>query len=150
MRVREEHGLALRIYLDASVLVALHTPDRFQERATRFIETLRPELLLSDFGAAEFSSAVARMVRTSMLAETEARICFTDFDAWMARGVVEMPVISADIRIADGFVRRLDPPLRAPDAIHLAIAQRLGASLATFDRQMVAAAANFGVTMAEI
>jgi predicted nucleic acid-binding protein len=140
----------LRLYLDASVLVALHTPDRFQERATGLIDRLRPELLLSDFGAAEFSSAVARMVRTGLLKEPDARVCFDDFDLWSARDVVAAAVESADIRAADGFVRRMDTALRAPDAIHLAVARRLDASLATFDRQLAVAGKLLGVTVAEM
>lgn len=132
------------------MLVALHTPDRFQERATGLIDALRPELLLSDFGAAEFSSAVARMVRTGLLTEPDARVCFADFDLWSARGAVGTMVDPADIRAADGLVRRMDTSLRAPDAIHLAIARRLGANLATFDRQLAVAAAMVGVTVAEI
>lgn len=44
----------------------------------------------------------------------------------------------------------MDTALRAPDAIHLAITLRLGASLATFDRQLAVAATLLGVTVAEI
>jgi len=35
--------------------------------------------------------------------------------------------------------------LRAPDAIHLAVADRLGATIATFDRGLAAAAEALGI-----
>jgi uncharacterized protein len=40
-------------------------------------------------------------------------------------------------------------PLRAPDAIHIAMAQRVGAALVTFDRRMAAAARALGIAAAE-
>jgi predicted nucleic acid-binding protein len=45
------------------------------------------------------------------------------------------------------FIRRLDLPLKAPDAIHIAIAQRVNAQLATFDQQMANAAGAVGHTV---
>jgi predicted nucleic acid-binding protein len=44
------------------------------------------------------------------------------------------------------MLRRLDLNLRTPDAIHIAIAQRLGAELATFDVRMAESAEALGVT----
>jgi uncharacterized protein len=55
---------------------------------------------------------------------------------------------AGDIAQADLFVRRLDLPLLAPDAIHIAIAQRLRATLVTFDRQMATAARTLGLAVA--
>jgi predicted nucleic acid-binding protein len=44
-------------------------------------------------------------------------------------------------------IRRLDLNLRAPDAINLAIALRLGAALATFDRRMTENARTLGLAI---
>jgi predicted nucleic acid-binding protein len=49
-----------------------------------------------------------------------------------------------DLAAATMFLRRLDLPLRTPDALHIAIAQRVGAMLVTFDRQMAASARTLG------
>lgn len=47
--------------------------------------------------------------------------------------------------MATAFVRRPDITLRAPDAIHIAAASRLGATLLTLDHGMARAAAALGV-----
>jgi predicted nucleic acid-binding protein len=53
-----------------------------------------------------------------------------------------------DTAQAGSWLRRLDLVLRTPDALHLAIAARLGAPVATFDRGMEAAARNLGLRLA--
>jgi predicted nucleic acid-binding protein len=45
------------------------------------------------------------------------------------------------------LARRLDLPLRTPDALNIAIAQRVGADLVTFDDRMVASARALGITL---
>jgi predicted nucleic acid-binding protein len=54
----------------------------------------------------------------------------------------------SDRSAADLFIRRLDLPLRAPDAINIAIAQRVGATLATFDDKMAECARTLGTNVA--
>jgi predicted nucleic acid-binding protein len=49
-----------------------------------------------------------------------------------------------DVAVATAFLRRLDLTLRAPDAIHIAIAQRVDATLVTFDQGMATAALALG------
>ena len=100
---------------------------------------------VSDFAAAEPASAIARRVRTKELSVSEARDAFAGFDIWMTRNVHRMEALTADVAQAAGLIRRLDLPLRTPDALHLAIAQRSGATLATFDHQMAAAATMVGL-----
>jgi predicted nucleic acid-binding protein len=45
-------------------------------------------------------------------------------------------------------IRQLDLPLLAPDALHIAMAKRAGAVLATFDTKMAASAKNLGLDLA--
>jgi predicted nucleic acid-binding protein len=54
---------------------------------------------------------------------------------------------SADITAAAAFLRRLDLTLRTQDALHLAIAQRVGAELLTFDRRTASAARALGTSV---
>lgn len=55
-----------------------------------------------------------------------------------------VPVTSADIERATATVARFELALRLPDAIHIAIAERLGATLVTSDRQQHRAALALG------
>jgi predicted nucleic acid-binding protein len=142
--------LALTIYLDASLLVALFTNDPFSARADLALRGRNLTVVVSDFAAAEFASAVARQVRTGELSRRDARGAFTDFDIWLARIAARAEIHSADIRSAEAALRRLDLTLRAPDAMNIAIAQRLGAELATFDRKMADCARALGVAVAVI
>jgi predicted nucleic acid-binding protein len=49
--------------------------------------------------------------------------------------------------VAIGLVRRLDPGLRAPDALNIAIAQRCEANLLTFDGKMARSARSLGMNV---
>jgi predicted nucleic acid-binding protein len=136
------------VYLDASVLVALFTNDPFTPRADGFLRENASVLLVSDFAAAEFASVIARHVRTREIARRDARIAFSTFDAWTARVAQRVEIGAADVKAAEAFLRRLDLKLRTPDAINIAIAQRIGAALFTFDDAMIKSARALGMPMA--
>lgn len=138
----------MTVYLDTSVLVALLTNDPLTARATAFLRANAPVLVLSDFVAAEFASAMARRVRTRELAPEDARAAFTTLDTWAARTTRRVETTSADVSAAEAFLRRLDLTLLTPDALNIAIAQRVGAALATFDVKMAASARTLGVNVA--
>jgi uncharacterized protein len=135
------------VYVDASVLVALFTDDVLSVRADAFLRTHSPVLIVSDFAAAEFASAVARHVPMKDIKAQDARRVFATFDAWIARATVRALTTAADIACAAAFLRRLDLPLRTPDALNIAIAQRIGAEVFTFDHKMAASARDLGTTV---
>jgi uncharacterized protein len=87
--------------------------------------------------------------RMKILTVDEARDAFADFDMWIAK-MVSSETGSPDIRAAESILRRLDLNLRAPDAIHIALAQRLGAELATFDTRMAECAQALGAPVAAL
>jgi uncharacterized protein len=135
-------------YLDASVVVALLTDDPHAARADAFFRNNRSSLVVSDFAAAEFSSVIARRVRTGEIARSVAEGAFVAFNLWMARNSRRVEIIAADIRAAETFLRQLAVNLRTPDALNLAIAQHLGATLVTFDLTMAASARMLGLPVA--
>ncbi len=134
----------MSLYLDASILVALFTQDPQAERADAFLRARAAKLVVSDFAEAEFASAIARRVRMRQARPEAARETFAVFDAWVLRATERAHATTADIRSAALFIRRLDLILRAPDAIHIAIAQRVAADLFAFDERMAAAARALG------
>lgn len=141
---------AKRIYLDSSVLVALFTPDPFRDRANAFIRAEAPILFTAGFALVEFSSAISRLFRMKLFTSADTQAVFTNFDDWSAREVHLVALDPSDLVSANASVRQLKLGLRAPDAIHLAIAQRLGLELATFDEQMTSAAKALRITTARL
>ena len=79
------------------------------------------------------------------LEERHARLAFANFDAWATRACEYIDTTPADMRRAEGIMRRLDLTLRTPDAIHVAIALRVGATLGTLDAKMASDARHLGV-----
>jgi predicted nucleic acid-binding protein len=135
------------LYLDANVLVALFTDDPLTNRVEAFLRSHPRQLIVSDFAAAEFASAIARRVRMGQVASDGAREAYANFDAWSMRGADHVKVTSADVAVATAFLRRLDVAFRAPDAIHIAMSQRVQADLLTYDVQLAAGARSLGTTV---
>ena len=130
------------------MLVPIVIRDPSTARAYRFLNTETPRLAISDFAAAEFASAVARRVRMNEVTTESARRAFVALDALATRVAVWAETSAIDVRRAEEFVRRLDLPLRAPDALHIAIVERIGAALMTFDDKMAQAATRLGMEVA--
>jgi len=136
------------VYLDASVLVAFFTDDHFTPRADAFLDAYEDVLIISDFAAAEFASVIARQVRTRDVSAATARDAFSSFDSWTPRAAQRVRLGSDDVVTAESLLRRLDLPLRTADAIHIAIARRMGASIATYDKKLAACAHALGTAVA--
>lgn len=80
-------------------------------------------------------------------ATDEARTALSNLDTWVARSAARVEISPGDVAAATTFLRRLDLTLRTPDALHIAIAQRINATLVTFDRQMAASARALGMAV---
>ena len=139
----------MNLYLDANVLVALLTPDALADRSRGFVARVGASLTVSDFAAAEYASVVSRRVRAGALSRAAGSAALGAFDSWLASNARWVTVEPADIAAATGFLRRLDLTLLSPDAIHIAVARRLGARLVTLDRRMAVMAGALGVAVAE-
>jgi predicted nucleic acid-binding protein len=119
-----------------------------ERRAIAVLKAETPVLIVSDFAAAEFASAIARLVRIGRVNPRDVRIAFTKFDGWMARTAASVEAGPADVAAGAAFLRRLEVNLRTPDAINIAIAQRVGATLVTFDTRMADSAHALGCEVA--
>lgn len=105
-----------------------------------FLEATPERPIVSDFAAAEVSSAISRVVRMGGLSVDEASLRLVTFDAWRAADFDAVEVLPPDVRTAASFVRMFDLKLRTPDALHLAICLRTGGMMVCLDRRLAAAA----------
>jgi predicted nucleic acid-binding protein len=137
----------LSSYLDASVLLPTLIAEPATEAVYDCLGADGRELLISDFAAAEVASALSRLVRMALLTDADASTRLADFDAWRAAMSLPVDIAASDARLADIYARRFDLGLRAPDALHLAIARRLDATLVTLDRRLATAAREMGITV---
>ncbi len=140
----------MSVYFDASLIVSLFINDDSNERAEAYLRETSPTVCVSDFAAAEFSSALNRRVRMGLLSAREARAAFGEFDTWRIRVAIRLETTAADMGMADSYLRRLDLPLRTPDALNIALADKADAPLATFDQRMAECAKALGVAVAPI
>lgn len=133
----------MRLYLDTSVLVPLFID---QEAHTNRTETLLADaaIAVSDFAAAEFASAIARIVRIGALVADDAQTIFSNFDRWRTK-IEPLLTSNADVQRAEAYLRRMIPGLRTPGALNLAIAEGAGLTVATFDAGMARAARVLGI-----
>jgi len=137
----------LSAYLDASVVLPTLIAEPTTEAVYDCLGTGDRELLISDFAAAEVAAALSRLVRMALLTNADASVRLADFDAWRETMSSPVDIREADVRLAYIYVRRFDLGLRAPDALHLAIARRLDATLVTLDRRLADAAHELGVSI---
>jgi uncharacterized protein len=137
----------LTCYLDPSVVLPTLVKEPASAAVDAFMSTVKQELLVSDFAAAEVASALSRLVRMGRLRASDGAACLTDFDVWRAAMTTAAEIHAADVRLAGAYARRFDLALRAPDALHVAIARRLDVALVTLDRRMAAAAVELGVAV---
>jgi predicted nucleic acid-binding protein len=134
-------------YLDTNAIIGLLTTDPLTARAQAVLRQGLGELIVSDFAAAEFAGVIGRKMRTGIIGRPYALDALTALDRLSLR-TSRVALETGDIPQADALLRRLDLPLQTPDAIHIAIVQRLGATLITFDRRMAAAARTLGLAVA--
>jgi predicted nucleic acid-binding protein len=140
---------AVSVYLDVNVIVALFAVDSLNDRADQAMRGVRDTVVVSNLSAAEFSAVIARRVRTRDLRAGEARTAFANFDNWCVHHTALAEIDGRDVAGATALMRRLDFPLRTPDALHIAIVQRTGSALLTFDRTMATVARALGVAIAK-
>jgi predicted nucleic acid-binding protein len=132
-------------YLDASVLLPTLVNEKASEAVDTFLLATSHDLPIGDFAGAEVASAMSRLVRANLLDTTDATTRLTAFDTWRAALTSTPAMATTDARLADVFVRRFVPMLRAPDALHVAICRRLDLTHVSLDRRLADAARALGL-----
>lgn len=140
----------MSVYLDTSVVIALFLPDPLSDRASAALSAQRATLAVSDYVDLEFSAATRRLARSRSVTPRSAREAVAEFDAWRTAHCEHLAVQDYDLSAAIALVRREDLALRGGDALHVAIAGRLGARLLTFDKKLASSARRAGLTVVSV
>lgn len=135
----------MTLWLDASALMSLIAREPTSDDVDCALQNATGALIVSDLGIAEVSSAISRLVRTGDKTADESHLLFNRLDGWTAALAERIEVTSDDIAFATDLVRRQSLALRAPDAIHIAGALHVGATLITLDKAMARAARTLGL-----
>ncbi len=130
----------MSVYLDASVLIPIVVREPNSDVVDAFLAGTTEAIYVSEFAIAEVASGLSRLVRTRILDSDDASTRLSHFDTWRTAETVSIDIESADVRSAGMIVRRFELKLRTPDALHVAVCRRLGASLVTLDNGLAIAA----------
>lgn len=135
------------ISLDASVLVPLFVQEPRTNDAAKLIQTDTPAT--TPLTIAEASCAFSRRYQAKELNETQTLETFDALDIFSQTHMASSTIELEDYETATQLVRRIDLGLRTADALHIAVAMRLGATLATFARKMADAARSLGIDVVD-
>jgi predicted nucleic acid-binding protein len=125
------------LYVDTSVLVALHTPEEKSADVSRWYAACAEELVSAAWCVSEFASALGIKQRTSQISEAEAQATWQQFERMCAGDLFLLPVEPATFHRAALLSLDVASGLRAGDALHLAAALDVKAKgVATLDEVM--------------
>lgn len=136
------------IYVDTSLLIALHVVERDSEVALAWFQRHTLETFIySDWTDLEIASALSRKVRSGTMStaarhKAEQALRETTRDSFR-----HVAIAPEHFRLAEIMVRHHETGLRSGDALHLAIADAYGATIATLDQTFASAASQLGVTV---
>jgi uncharacterized protein len=132
------------LLLDTSVLVALLTAEAASTRCRNFVQARYGQLTISAWAITEFSAALSMKQRLSLLTDMDRLATLRLFDEMFDLTLQVIDVERRDFEEASSLCDDHELGLRAPDALHLAVAARQGATLVTLDKKLFKAAAILG------
>lgn len=138
------------VYVDTSAFAKLYVNEAGSATFQLYAAKLG-SAWISRLSVVEFRSVLVRRVRTKLLTREDQVAARGLFETDIARGLWDVvPVDDRHVVDAAALIDRLgSTPLRTLDAIHLAIAQSVGAmELATSDQVLAAAGAALGLRVA--
>jgi len=132
-------------YIDTSVLVAYYWPEALSRAAQAEIRRAEGPVI-SPLSELEFISALALKIRTGELNEKSARLILSTFRQHRADNVYQiLPIEAREYTIACEWIGMFRTPLRALDALHLAVSFSNALILITADKTLAESARQLGV-----
>jgi predicted nucleic acid-binding protein len=128
------------VYLDASALVALYLPEVFSAEADQWAQSAT-DRIVSDLTLCEARVAIDRRRKAGDLTPDGCARALARLDQHVAVGVYRVVPWSA-AWFVDGvaLAASVSVPVRAMDAVHVAISRSLGVGMISFDRNQRRAA----------
>lgn len=131
----------MSLYIDTSALVAYYVPDASSTRVQQILQA-NSSLIISELVHLEFYAALALRVRTNTLSLTDSQKVIALFEEHLEAGYDTLtPLTRQHYQQARMFVRQPTMVVKAPDALHLAIAVLGNHELFTLDTQLARNAA---------
>ena len=122
------------VYVDTSVLVALHLNEPRSADVARWYGACAEELVAAAWCVTEFASALGIKQRTGQITGAEAQAAWQRFERLCANDLKLLPVEPATFYRAAVMMLDAETGLRAGDSLHLAAALEAKAkSMATLD-----------------
>ncbi len=146
---RDGSGPPGPLYCDASALVKLYVPEAESGELNRTLRG-RADLLVSDLSITEIVSSLARRRREGAVTASIAGRLYRAILSHTEKGVYRrVELLSSTHREAERLLLSVESvPLRAADALHLALAlSGEAASVLTYDRRLADAAGSIGLTV---
>ena len=137
------------LYFDASALLKLYVREPGSSELNELLAG-RDDLIVSDLTVTEIVSALARRVRARAVPREVVRRVQQAVESRIDEGVFQRVELTRTVhRRAEHLLMTLEAtPLRAADALHLALAQAgHAASMATYDARLAAAARAAGLAV---
>jgi predicted nucleic acid-binding protein len=130
------------LYLDTALLVATLVHEQGTAVAHRFLQQVsdRP-WLISHWVDAELASALAIQRRRAVISQDELNAAWQRYRTLRQERLQVLALETVDFKSAARLCHAESAPLRAGDALHLALCLRHRITLVSFDRSMCAAAA---------
>ncbi|MEM0023535.1 MAG: type II toxin-antitoxin system VapC family toxin [Thermofilaceae archaeon] len=134
--------------VDASVYASILVKDEFYERAVNFVREYAGRLATLDLAVLEAANALWRhtcLLRRIPLDRYEALARYLKPLVYgSARLYASLDLLESAVRIASDF------SITVYDALYVALAQKLGCKLASFDEELKKRLEGFGVRIVEI
>lgn len=125
------------VYLDTSAAVPLFVAEPSSDLIERWFSACNDLVVSSDWIVTEFASALSIKERSGKLIAKDAKAAWRNFEAFCKSGLRLAPVSRHAFGDAAKLVRLSTYGLRSSHALHLAVAQEIGAkTIATLDVTM--------------
>lgn len=132
------------LYLDTAVVLTLFVDEPTSRSVEDWLAARRQPLAFSDWGLTECASALALKLRRNEMNVDLAKRCFGAITAFIHESCEFIACAPHHQTEAQRLLSRFDLPLRAGDALHLAISQHAEATLVTYDKLLTSSANAIG------